>query len=46
MNCTIVPVRTGDTGIIMKGLKKNLDAVPGARSIDSLQTIAVLGTSH
>jgi hypothetical protein len=30
----------------MEGLKKNLDAVPGTRSIDSLQTTAVLGTSH
>jgi len=46
MNCTIVPVRTGNTGIVMKGVKKNLDAVPRTRSIDPLQTTAVLGTSH
>jgi hypothetical protein len=29
-----------------KGLKKNLEAIPGKRSIDSLQETAVLGTSH
>jgi len=29
-----------------KSLKKNLEAVPGKHSIDSLQETAVLGTSH
>jgi hypothetical protein len=29
-----------------KNLKKNLDAVPGKHSIDSLQKTAILGTSH
>ena len=33
----IVPVITGATGIVTKGLKKNLEAVPGKHSIDSLQ---------
>jgi len=32
--------------MVAKGLRKNLDAVPGKRSIDSLQKTAVLGTSH
>jgi len=36
----IIPVITGATGIVTKGLKK------GKRSIDSLQKTAVLGTSH
>ena len=29
-----------------KGLRKNLEAVPGKHSIDSLQKTAVIGTSH
>ena len=28
---------TGTTGIVTKGLKKNLEAMPGIHSIDSLQ---------
>jgi hypothetical protein len=36
----------GATGILTKGLKKNLEAVPGKHSIDSLQKTAMLGTSH
>ena len=29
-----------------KTLKKNLKAIPGIHSIDSLQSTAILGTSH
>ena len=29
-----------------KGLKKDLEGIPGDRSIDSLQKTAVLGTAH
>ena len=43
---TIIPVITGATGIVTRGLRKNLEAVPGKHSIDSLQKTAVLGTSH
>jgi hypothetical protein len=32
--------------IVTKSLRKNLEAVPGKHSIDSLQKTAVLGTSH
>jgi hypothetical protein len=32
--------------IITKSLRKNLEAIPGKRSIDSLQQTAVLGTAH
>ena len=34
------------TGIVTRSLKKNLEAVPGKHSIDSLQKRAILGTSH
>jgi hypothetical protein len=46
LKCTIAPVITGDTGIVMKRLRRNLEAIPGKHSIDSLQQTAVLGTSH
>jgi hypothetical protein len=46
MNCMIVPVVTGATGTVTRGLRKNLEAIPGKHSIDSLQKTAVLGTSH
>jgi hypothetical protein len=42
----IIPIIIGATGIVTKGLKKNLEAIPGKHSIDSLQKTAVLGTSH
>ena len=32
--------------IVTRSLKKNLEAVPGIHSIDSLQKTAILGTSH
>ena len=46
LKCTIVPVIIGATGIVTRSLRKNLEAVPGKHSIDSLQKTAVLGTSH
>jgi hypothetical protein len=42
----IIPIIIGATGIVTRSLRKNLDAVPGKDSIDSLQKTAVLGTSH
>jgi len=44
--CTIVPVIIGATGTITTSLRKNLEAVPGKHSIDSLQKTATLGTSR
>ena len=41
-----IPVIIGATGIVMRSLRKNLEAVPGKHSIDSLQKTAILGTSH
>jgi len=46
MKCMIIPLITGTTGSVTKVLKKDLEAVPGDRSTDSLQKTAVLGTSH
>ena len=34
------------TGIVTRSLKKNLEAVPGKHSIDSLENTVILGTSH
>jgi hypothetical protein len=46
LKCTIIPVIIGATGIVTRSLRKNLEAVPGKHSIDSLQKTAILGTSH
>ena len=46
LKCTIKPVIIGATGIVTRTLRKNLEAVPGKHSIDSLQKTAILGTSH
>jgi hypothetical protein len=46
LKCTIIPVITGATGIVTRSLIKNLEAVAGKHSIDSLQKTAILGTSH
>jgi len=46
LKCTIIPVITGATGRVTRSLRKNLAAVPGKHSIDSLQKTAILGTSH
>ena len=44
--CVIIPLITGATGIVVRGLKKHLETTPGKHSVDSLQKTAVLGTSH
>jgi len=46
LKCTILPVIIGATGIITRSLRKNLEAIPGKHSIDSLQKTAIYGTSH
>jgi len=46
LKCTIIPVIIGATGIVTRSLRKNLEAVPGIHSIDSLKKTAILGTSH
>jgi hypothetical protein len=42
----IVPVIVGAIGIATKYLRKNLEAIPGKHSVDSLQKTTTLGTSH
>jgi hypothetical protein len=37
IKCVIMPVITGATGTVTEGLKKDLEAIPGERAIDSLQ---------
>ena len=46
LKCMIIPIVIGATGIVMRSLRKNLEALPGKHSIDSLQKTAMLGTSH
>jgi hypothetical protein len=46
LKCTIIPVVIGANGTVTKGLRKNLEAIPGKHSIDSLQKTAILGTSN
>jgi hypothetical protein len=42
----IIPEAIGATRIVTKVLRKDLEAIPGRRSIDSLQKTAILETSH
>ena len=46
LKCTIIPILIGATRIVTRSVRKDLEAVPGKHSIDSLQKIAMLGTSH
>jgi len=46
LKCTIIPVIIGATGIVTRSLRKNLEDIPGKRSIDSLQKTAILRTLH
>jgi hypothetical protein len=42
LKCKITPVTIVSTGIVTKSLRKNLEAIPGKHSIDSLQKTAIL----
>jgi hypothetical protein len=42
----IIPVTIEASGIVTKILKKNLEAIPGKHSTDSLQNRAILEISH
>jgi hypothetical protein len=46
LKCTIIPVIIGASGIVTRSLRKNLEAIPGKHSVDSLQKTAILGTSY
>ena len=42
----IIPVITGATGMVTKGLEKHLADIPGDHSIVPLKQTAIAGTSH
>jgi len=42
----VIPVIIRATGIVTKGLKTNLEAIPRKHSIDSLEKTAIVETSH
>jgi len=42
----IIPAITAATGIVTKGLWKNLEAIPTKLLIDALQKTHIPGTSH
>jgi hypothetical protein len=46
MKSIIIPLLTAATRIATECLRKNIEAIPGKHSIDSLQKTAILGTSH
>jgi hypothetical protein len=46
MKCKITPVIIRATRIVTKDTKKNLEAISGRHSTDSLKKTAILGTSH
>jgi hypothetical protein len=46
VKCMIMSVVIGATRMVTRGLRKNLEAISGKHSIDSLQKTAILGTSH
>ena len=46
LKCTIIPVIIRATGVVTRSIRKNLEAVPGKHSIDSLQKTPIFGTSH
>jgi hypothetical protein len=46
MKCTVIPVIIGATGIVMTSLRKNLEAIPGKHSIDSLKKTYAWNITH
>ena len=46
MQCVVVPILIGATGMVTRGLRENLEAIPRNNAIDSVHMTAVLGTSH
>jgi hypothetical protein len=46
IKCLIISVTIGTTGMVTKGVKKELVAISGIQSIDLLQKTAILGTTH
>jgi len=38
LKCKIMPVINGATGIVTKGLRKNLEVIPGSTAVGNLNT--------
>ena len=46
MKVTTIPVVIGALGAIKKGMKSNIDKIPGKIYLEELQKITLLGTAH
>ena len=46
MKVTTIPVVIGALGAIKKGMKSNIDKIPGKIYLEELQKITLLGTTH
>jgi hypothetical protein len=46
MRFMIIPVIVWATGMVTKGLNKDVEAIPGKQSIDFLQKTAIFGTPN
>jgi len=44
LKCKIIQVISGATGIVIKGLRKNLEAIPGKHLLDSQQMTTIFRT--
>ena len=46
MKTTIVPVIVGALGLVRNRMKEHVSKIPGQISIEEIQKIVLLGTSH
>ena len=46
MKTTTIPVVIGALGVIKKGMRSNIEKIPGKISLEELQKITLLGTAH
>ena len=46
MKTTTIPVVIGAPGVIKKGMRSNIEKIPGKISLEELQKITLLGTAH
>ena len=46
MRTIIIPVVIGTLGVIKKGMRSNIEKIPGKISLEELQKITLLGTAH
>ena len=46
MKTTTIPALIGALGVIKKGMRSNIEKIPGKISSEELQKITLLGTAH